>query len=197
MLSMKMDWGCLQSTCWRAPALHDPGGGPKRHMVSRAWRWLPPFSVVGNAAAHRRLKSESDSHSVAPNSGAVDCGPSGSSVHGVLQEIILEWVAISFSSRSSPPRNRTWVSCIAGRLFIISATRELNYDHGRIQTDPLKLVKQLEKAPFEIHVHRLKIDVLAREIRANKKKRPSKHLDWKKALASPVFKGKQRWSDHT
>ena len=43
--------------------------------------------------------------------------PPGSSVHGILQARILEWVAISFSRRSSRPRNRTQVSCIAGRFF--------------------------------------------------------------------------------
>jgi len=32
----------------------------------------------------------------------------GSSVHGILQARILEWVAISLSRRSSPPRDRTW-----------------------------------------------------------------------------------------
>ena len=41
----------------------------------------------------------------------------GSSVHGLLQARILEWVAISFSRGSFQPRNRTWVSCIAGRFF--------------------------------------------------------------------------------
>ena len=46
-----------------------------------------------------------------------DCSPSGSSVHGILQARILEWVAISFSRGSSRPRNWTWVSCIAGRFF--------------------------------------------------------------------------------
>ena len=30
---------------------------------------------------------------------------------------ILEWVTYPFSSKSSPPRNRTGVSCIAGRFF--------------------------------------------------------------------------------
>ena len=34
---------------------------------------------------------------------------------GILQARILEWVAISFSRGSSQPRDRTWVSCIAGR----------------------------------------------------------------------------------
>ena len=41
----------------------------------------------------------------------------GSSVHGILQARILEWVAISFSRGSSQPRNRTQVSYIAGRFF--------------------------------------------------------------------------------
>ena len=36
----------------------------------------------------------------------VDCSPLGSSVHGILQARILEWVAISFSRGSSPPRDR-------------------------------------------------------------------------------------------
>ena len=40
----------------------------------------------------------------------------GSSVHGTLQARILTWVAISFSTGPSPPRNRTRVSCTAGRL---------------------------------------------------------------------------------
>ena len=40
----------------------------------------------------------------------MDCGPPGSSVHGVLQARILEWVAISFFSGSFPSRDQTWVS---------------------------------------------------------------------------------------
>ena len=54
----------------------------------------------------------------------VDCSPPGSSVHGVLQARILEWVAISFSRGSSRPRDRTPVSHIAGRRFSLCATRE-------------------------------------------------------------------------
>ena len=54
----------------------------------------------------------------------MDCSPPGSSVHGILQARILEWVAISFSRGSSQPRDWTWVSCIAGRCFILWATRE-------------------------------------------------------------------------
>ena len=49
----------------------------------------------------------------------MDWSPPGSSVHGILQARILEWVAISFSRGSSWRRDRTWVSCIAGRFFTI------------------------------------------------------------------------------
>ena len=57
----------------------------------------------------------------------VDYCPPGSSVHGILQARVLDWVAISFSRGSSRPRGRTWVSCIESRLFTIWATREVNY----------------------------------------------------------------------
>ena len=47
-----------------------------------------------------------------------------SSVHGLLQPRILEWVAIFLSKGFSQPRNQTWVSCIAGRLFTDWVTRD-------------------------------------------------------------------------
>ena len=53
-----------------------------------------------------------------------NCSPPRSSVHGISQPRTLEWVAIPFSRRSSQPRDRTHVSCIAGRFFTIWAIRE-------------------------------------------------------------------------
>ena len=47
----------------------------------------------------------------------MDCSPSRSSLHGILQARVLEWVAISFSRGSSQPRDRTRVSRIPGRHF--------------------------------------------------------------------------------
>jgi hypothetical protein len=41
----------------------------------------------------------------------------GSSVHGISQARILEWVAITFFRESSQPRNQTQVSGIAGEFF--------------------------------------------------------------------------------
>ena len=57
----------------------------------------------------------------------VDCSLPGSSIHGIFQARILKWVAISFSRGSSWPRDRTWVSCITGRLLTIWATKEALY----------------------------------------------------------------------
>ena len=54
-----------------------------------------------------------------------DCSLPGSSVHGIFQAIVLEWVAISFSRGSSQPRDWTWVSRIVDRCFTIWATREV------------------------------------------------------------------------
>ena len=47
----------------------------------------------------------------------MDCSPPGSSVHGIFQARILEWVTISSSRGSSQPRDRTQVSCIASGFF--------------------------------------------------------------------------------
>ena len=54
----------------------------------------------------------------------MDCSLPCSSIRGILQARILEWVAISFSRGSSQLRDQTQVSCIAGRRFTIWATRE-------------------------------------------------------------------------
>ena len=51
--------------------------------------------------------------------GPMDCSPPGSSVQGILQARILEWVAISFSRGSFQPREQTLVSGIVGRFFTI------------------------------------------------------------------------------
>ena len=74
--------------------------------------FLPSVQLVG--------ESESEVAQSCPTlCDPMDCSLSGSSVHGIFQARVLEWVAISFSRGSSRPRNRTRVSCIAGRRFTI------------------------------------------------------------------------------
>ena len=54
---------------------------------------------------------------------SMDCSLPRSSIHGILQERILEWFAIAFSRGSFQPRDRTWVSLIAGRHFTLMASK--------------------------------------------------------------------------
>ena len=48
-----------------------------------------------------------------------------SSIHGIFQARVLEWVAISFSRGSFQPRDQTRFSHIVGRCFTVWATREV------------------------------------------------------------------------
>ena len=57
----------------------------------------------------------------------MDCRPPGSSVHGIFQARILEWVAISYSRESSQPRDQIHlsdVSCITGGFFTTESPGE-------------------------------------------------------------------------
>ena len=57
----------------------------------------------------------------------MDCSLPSSSVHGIFQSIVLEWIAISFSRGSSRPRDRTRVFRIVDRRFTAWATREVPF----------------------------------------------------------------------
>ena len=83
-------------------------------MISAPSREVCCVCVCVCAHTHARLVSQS-----CPVCDPMDCSLSGSSLHGVLQARILEWVAIAFSRGSSQPRDQMQVSCIAGRWFII------------------------------------------------------------------------------
>ena len=57
----------------------------------------------------------------------IDCSPPGSSIHGISQARILEWVAVPFSSGSSQPRDRTWASPLQADSLLVWATREASH----------------------------------------------------------------------
>ena len=58
------------------------------------------------------------------------CSLPSSSVHGISQARILEWVAISYSRKSSQPRNRTRVSCIGRWILYYCTTWEALEDYA-------------------------------------------------------------------
>ena len=66
----------------------------------------------------------------------MDWSPPGSSIHGISQTRMLDWVAISFSRGYSQSSDQTQVSCISGRFFTIWATREATH-HEYISREKL------------------------------------------------------------
>ena len=80
---------------------------------------LPDLGIkpVSPALAGRFFTTVRAGSVVSSSCDPIDCSPPGSSVHGISQARILEWVAISFFRASSPPRDWTQVSCTAGRFF--------------------------------------------------------------------------------
>ena len=93
-------------------------GNVKLLWPQMTWEWPPAWKT--------KRVVESVSCSVISLCDPMDYSLPGSSVHGILQARILEWVAISFSRRgSSWLRDRTWVSCIAGRFFTIWTPGEI------------------------------------------------------------------------
>ena len=92
-------------------------GNPSMGTVCLAWSPLPCPSMV--RAAMSVLVTQLCPTLCYP----MDCSPV-SSVHGILQARILEWVAIPCSRGSSQPRDQTQVSPIAGRCVTTWATRE-------------------------------------------------------------------------
>ena len=98
------------------------------------------FSIINQ---HRflatTLESESESHSVVSDS----LRPMDYTVHGILQARILNWVAYTFSSVSSRPRNRTGVSCTAGGFFTNWATK-VWFNGSACKHQALKLPRGLQ-----------------------------------------------------
>ena len=91
----------------------------------------------------------------------MDCSLPGSSLHGILQARVLEWIAISFSRGSSRPRNWTLVSCFPGRHFNLWATREvltLYINDPQIHSSPFKssCTGEVARSPEEGNAWRFK-----------------------------------------
>ena len=91
---------------------------PAQPLWRTVWRFLKKLKVESLCSSvSRSVVWDSVQHH--------GLGLPGSSVHGILQARMLEWVAIPFSRRSSQPRDRTRVSCIEGRFFTFWATGKI------------------------------------------------------------------------
>ena len=91
--------------------------------------WMRNLFIVVQSLSHVWLFSD-----------PMGCSPPGSSVQGISQARILEWVAISFFRGSSPSRDGTLVSCIGRQVLYHWATREAPvYTYTSIQPNLITL----------------------------------------------------------
>ena len=91
-------------------------------VLERRWDALKELSTAKTGVCCCYLLSH------VPLCNPMDCSPPGSSVHGILQAIKLEWVAIPFSRGSSQLRDWTWVSCLAGwfiTVWVVSVSKKI------------------------------------------------------------------------
>ena len=104
----QMFFGCINlftKLCCKA----DTNGPPWKVKVP--WPTLQDDSVIGKLIHHPRdCQDMGHAQSCLTLCDPTDCSPPGSSVHGISQVRILEWVAISYSRGSSRPRDQTPVS---------------------------------------------------------------------------------------
>ena len=146
-----------------------------------------------------------------------DCSPPDSSVHGIPQARILEWVAIPFSRVSSWPRDRTHVSCVSctGRQVLYhyqhpgSPDEVLTPQGGRkyLEIGPLsrllrtnKLIKRDPKTIWLVSLYEEEIrtqgedDPLHAKERGLRRKQPFPHLDHGLIASRLVRKQTSIWS---
>ena len=91
-------------------------------MTSKTWTWTQVSKLPAQCFSLEWVSEVTQSCLTLCD--PMDCSLPGSSIHGIFQARVLEWVAISFSRGSSRPRDRTQVSHIVGRCFTNWATRE-------------------------------------------------------------------------
>ena len=112
--------GLSNSKIYNLPSIYVLQKEMATHSSVLPW-WIPGTGEPGglpSMGSHRVRHDWSDLAAA-----AADCSPPDYSVHGISQTGILEWVAISFSKGSSQLRDWTWVSCIAGRFFILGSCK--------------------------------------------------------------------------
>ena len=114
------------------------------------WKKLPgeretPARVFFPPTPTNTLKTQNLHAQLCPTLGdSMDCSPPGSSVHGISQARILEWVAMPSSRGSSRPRELTCISCISciGRQILYHLWHWEAPDRLSIQTSPAKTVER-------------------------------------------------------
>ena len=95
---------------------------PASENTTCGWASLQAGSQMQESPARRLCVLATKSYRILCH--PMDCSPPGSSVHGILQARIVEWVVTPFSRGIFPTQGLNQLFCIAGRFFTIWATRE-------------------------------------------------------------------------
>ena len=112
-----LSMGCPRQECWSGLPFPPPGALPDSGIEPASPALQKHFFTKVSFVLVTQLCSTLCN--------AMDCSPPGSSVHGILQARILEWVVMPFSRGSSPPGNQTlvsYVSCADRRDFFSTGT---------------------------------------------------------------------------
>ena len=114
---------------WRISRTEEPSGLQSTGLHRVGYDWTAnTFTFSG----HQALSLCSIAQLCLTLCDLLDCSLPGSSVHGILQARILEWVATSSSRGSSQPRDRTRISCVstAGGFFTTEPPGTPHYTSG-------------------------------------------------------------------
>ena len=107
---------------WRSLVGYSPWGHKESDTTGRLHSLTQGYPHNSGANKPLKKKKKKVVESCPSLCNWMDCSLPGSSVHGIAQTRILEWVAVSFSRESSWSQDQTQVSWIAGRFFTIWAT---------------------------------------------------------------------------
>ena len=131
-------------------SLQVPSGNDMAELIKKDWRTeMPPRHFSGVLCiffSSPIMEKEVIVYSLSHVWLFADPGDCSSSVHGISQARILEWVTISYSRGASQPRDQTWVSCIGRQILYHWATREAWREKSTCLFHPtpnMSLVKEL------------------------------------------------------
>ena len=117
--------------------VYSPVGIPKSQLAAeqplteKGWTHQQKMPHIRQRRSPKKMVKSEVAQSCPTLCDSMDCSLPGSPVHGIFQARTLKWVAISFSRRSSQPRDQTQVSLTAGRVFTIWVIREAQQDGRR------------------------------------------------------------------
>ena len=133
--------------------MRTPDGSHQQPEEQPAPPWAELWETAREGAPDRHVRAQSH-QSYLTLWDPMDCSPPGSSVHGILQARILEWVAVPSSRGFSWPRDWTCISmspALAGRFFTTSATWEAPCLNRRCyQTHSIPLLWSLPQGNLRI-----------------------------------------------